>query len=798
MSLIPFTKAPGAGHGLVARVWSPLGLTVASLCGITLAFYHGLWLPGLVLIKRDAFVLHVPLKLYLMERLVAGELPQWFPYDGLGRPFIGVPHTGIFHPFTVLYFLLPIHDAYRASTLLSCLLSALGAFVLGRTLNLSRTGALIAGIAFAISGFVVSVTDSLLYLYSICALPVFCLALEKALIGSRAWMVAPAAVWASVFLIGDVQTGYYYGFIALLWTAMRAPGSRLEAGLRLGLVGGLAVLLAGIQLGPAWAVFVDSDRMQPALFHDQALYWSTHPLRLVTVVAAPVAEHASPMHVGRFFFGQPGGLWAESLYLGLPVLGLALLGARHRRDLRVFVLLGGVALWLALGTYGGIYELFYRIIPLWAAFRYPEKLMGVVSFAAAMLAGAGLDSLRTGKGCPAAWLAATAVCAGVGLGLRAEPAAVWAAAWFNAPQALTQAVTDSAGLAFFYSAIAALGMWLIVIGARNARLGSPFALLALIALTVLDLSRANLGAYHTAPAKVATFIPPLAEAVRAREGTLSPGRFRIVTVVTLRHLTAMLDASLARGGDTWAVESVLHRHMLSPEHNAQFHIESANRYLPGSSSTFAAMSQHKLGMRVAARYNATYYVSGRLAFKDPQLAETIVAELRGLQLALFKNPFPVKPRVYLSRKPERAASPVDPAVLLARPDFPNGDVDVIETTDAALPGPELSGSAVIERYTPEEVRVRVETPQPAALILLDAFDQGWRATLENGLELPIMRANALVRAVAVPAGTHLVTFSYQTPLLKAGAAASLVGCLLCLGLITHARWRHRHPAGPRQ
>src|SRR5207247_841992 len=108
MSLIPFTKAPGAGHGLVARVWSPLGLTVASLCGITLAFYHGLWLPGLVLIKRDAFVLHVPLKLYLMERLVAGELPHWFPCDGLGRAFICVPYTGIFAPFTFLFFSLPI------------------------------------------------------------------------------------------------------------------------------------------------------------------------------------------------------------------------------------------------------------------------------------------------------------------------------------------------------------------------------------------------------------------------------------------------------------------------------------------------------------------------------------------------------------------------------------------------------------------------------------------------------------------------------------------------------------------
>jgi uncharacterized membrane protein YfhO len=134
--------------------------------------------------------------------------------------------------------------------------------------------------------------------------------------------------------------------------------------------------------------------------------------------------------------------------------------------------------------------------------------------------------------------------------------------------------------------------------------------------------------------------------------------------------------------------------------------------------------------------------------------------------------------------------------LFTRPDYLSSEVDVIEAPEETLPGPATEGVAKIERYEPEVVRVWVKASQPAVLILLDAFDQGWTAKLESGLVLPIMRANALVRAVAVPAGTHLVTFSYKTPLLKAGAAASLVGCLLCTGLITHAWWRRRHPTGP--
>jgi len=61
--------------------------------------------------------------------------------------------------------------------------------------------------------------------------------------------------------------------------------------------------------------------------------------------------------------------------------------------------------------------------------------------------------------------------------------------------------------------------------------------------------------------------------------------------------------------------------------------------------------------------------------------------------------------------------------------------------------------------------------------------------------LPIMRANALVRAVVVPAGVHTITFQYETPLLRAGAAASITGMLLCLGMIVHASWRRRSNLG---
>jgi hypothetical protein len=785
-------EKPASGTRLHERIPSPTGLAAGALCGIVLAFYYRLWLPDLVLTTRDAFRFFLPVKQYLIERLSAGELPQWFPYEALGRPILATAAAGVFHPFTALYFLLPVPDAYRTSTLLSCLAAALGAFALGRTLQLSRTGSVVAGIAFALSGYVASMTENLVYLYSTCLLPVFCAGLEKALAGRSVWVVAPAAIWATVFLNGDIQTGYYYAFIAVLWTAARAPGGYRQAGLRLALIAALTVLLAGIQLGPSWAVFMGSDRVHSAAFNEQALYWSTHPLRLVTIVAGPIDESLNPVHVARHFFDTPhSGQWASSLYLGIPLTGLALLGARHRRDLRVLAWLGGAALLLALGRFGGLYELFYKVVPLWSAFRTPEKLMGVSLFAVAMLAGAGLDALRAGQGHLKPWLAAAILGAGAGLGLLADAPGAWVAANFDVPAGLAHAVTESVGRAFLFSAVAACGTWLILSGIRAQRLREAIGLPCLLTLITLDLARANLGVYHTGPAETASFVPPFVQAIAAREGPLAPGRFRIFPVrITTYVVPERIKRLFAHDSD-----SIERRQALDSEHNAQFHLESANRYLPAASPSLRSLFPENVFPEVAARFNVAYYIGRRYLFEDFILAKALVAELPEYDLALVRNPTPAKPRAYLSPRPEGVATPVEALTLHTRPEFLSGGVDLIETADPTLPGPAPDGLATIESYAPEEVRVRVETLQAAVLVLLDTYDNGWTATLENGSALPILKANALVRAVVVPAGARVVTFRYETPLLRAGAAASLVGGLLCLALIGHAWRQRRRPEG---
>ena len=356
--------------------------------------------------------------------------------------------------------------------------------------------------------------------------------------------------------------------------------------------------------------------------------------------------------------------------------------------------------------------------------------------------------------------------------------------------ALARALTETAARAALSSAVAALGVGMVITGANRGALRMEWLLTSLVAIVALDLSRVNLEAYHMGPAEIATFNAPLARALEARVGPLSPGRFRLVTLVeTLVAFPEQLERTLGH----YAAVIAARRQALVALHNAEFHIETAKPYLPGYKAELMAMLRQGIGLQAAARYNVGYYIGLRSRLKDPRLVRVVLVELPDYDLALFRNPIPAKPRVYLSRRPERATEPINPAMLLKRPDFLSGDVDVIETTKEGLPRSPSVGLATIERYAPEEVRVRVEGPQPAVLILLDAFDTGWTAMLDHATSLPISRANALVRAVVVPSGAHVVTFRYETPLLRTGAVASLTGVLLCVGLIAYARWRRRHP-----
>jgi uncharacterized membrane protein YfhO len=60
--------------------------------------------------------------------------------------------------------------------------------------------------------------------------------------------------------------------------------------------------------------------------------------------------------------------------------------------------------------------------------------------------------------------------------------------------------------------------------------------------------------------------------------------------------------------------------------------------------------------------------------------------------------------------------------------------------------------------------------------LTEAFDHGWRAAV-NGRAATVLRANVAFRAVALPAGRHVVDFVYRPRWGLAGLALTLASLL---------------------
>ncbi len=110
------------------------------------------------------------------------------------------------------------------------------------------------------------------------------------------------------------------------------------------------------------------------------------------------------------------------------------------------------------------------------------------------------------------------------------------------------------------------------------------------------------------------------------------------------------------------------------------------------------------------------------------------------------------------------------------------------------PGPRRSAGggvradvARVTSYDLDKVDVSVDSRAPGMLVLTDAYAPGWRASVD-GRPAALARADAVFRAVPLPAGTHRVSFTYEPDAFALGsrisvAALALWGVLLTLALL---------------
>ncbi|OJH41550.1 YfhO family protein [Cystobacter ferrugineus] len=763
--------------------WRPLVLGL----GLTVLFFYRAVFSAEVFFLRDIQRVYLPLRDYWRERVLGGGFPQWYPFDGLGQPYVGMVISGAFHPAQLLSLVLPGAQGLKWNILLCFPVAFLGMNALARRLGLGARPALLAAVLYTFSGYLVGITNNPLYLMAAATVPWVLWALEGFLATPTAWrLLGAAALLGLVLFAGDVQSYAVCLGGVLLWSVCRlAPEGRSRSLAKaLGVVGA-AVLLSAVQILPAVKVVGDvrASGQTPA----EAMAWSVHPVRLLELFLGPLfaglpGERDQIAISQRLLSTSRNNLWVDSLFIGAPALllvGVALV--THARRARTAVLAGATlgVLLLALGKHAGLYAWVFEWVPPWRAFRYPEKLMPFVTFALALAAGVGFERLERE---PPRWVGRTAFALGgllLAMGLLEWRAHVFSDAWLVGlweGKPLLEAQQRIGGQFVLGSVLAGVSLLLfggILVGARSA--GARAGLTGVVCFAGLLL--ANGPIYEVGDPMLfespSPFVQRIQEETRARGGP-TPRLFRLPGRFYLPE-----SSPVSSPEEMHALSVIAAMEPLVP---AVFGLESATVYLPASSRRVITLwdTQREWFMRFAGLFNTRYLVISR-EFSSQVLngPRRVVDRLDALGLLLLEDTSAL-PRVYLAHP--RCVANAGEAVRRLGGGL-QASREVVVECEAPLseaPAEAPLGEVSAARFEPERIAVEVDARGGEVLVLNDAFYAGWTASVD-GTPTPILPANGAVRAIAVPPGAHRIVFSYRTPGLVAGAWVSVLTLLVLLG-----------------
>jgi len=96
---------------------------------------------------------------------------------------------------------------------------------------------------------------------------------------------------------------------------------------------------------------------------------------------------------------------------------------------------------------------------------------------------------------------------------------------------------------------------------------------------------------------------------------------------------------------------------------------------------------------------------------------------------------------------------------------------------------EVIGKVELKEYRPNYMSYEVTSPQNSLVVFSDIYyEGGWHASID-GEAVDHLRANYILRALPVEAGTHSVEFEFVFEPFEKGEKASMFGSVLVLLLL---------------
>ena len=763
--------------------WRPLLWTLGILCAAYLPLFF-----GKILFFRDIAHWNFPARAFLRDALVRGELPGWNPYQGLGFPVFADPLYGVFYPPNWLFAL--VGPGWVASMLnWQCFLhmawGAAGVCWLARRLGGSPKATIIAGLAWGLSGFTTAEWTSGLRLLADAWIPWAAVGqvalLDSLRAGGSAWrrgLVKAALPSVFAVLLGEVflaMIGAGFGVLfacVLHGVERRSDPSLPRAHLRWLVAAALAVVLAfaagAVVIVPARMLLGSTERAG-RLSRWVAEVCSLHPLRMVEFALPQSMGDPDGIFPAASIVGEPrldGMPLSYSMYLGASVIALAL--AAFGRGRRMALALGGLAgfaLLLALGRHTPVHAVFRRIVFPLAYMRYPEKYTVLLVAMVSLLAGMGAKRILSNGAQP--WRR-TSVLLALIIALGIMSCFVLPPAW------LVFAIHGA-----LLGSLATLGILAVHFLAARA---SALAPLLLVAVVAFDLAAAVWPLQGFGPRRIASELPLAARlALERRSDAQAPPRLYRSNQTT-QAVNKWVPANSNAEGEFRLVSTLV--------------TNTVNAWgiatLPGYDAAIPALVQSVWNAGLAEGLSAARLLAADYAVlpvADPAAAkddrpglEPLMDPLPGARL--YRVPLAL-PRVFLARHAEvlpddRALRRIyEPEVVAGKTVWLAPDSEATASLSSTPPG--RAGTCALESYRNNRLVALCTALERGLAVFVEQYDRRWQATVDDR-PARVLRANLIMRALPLEAGTHRIVLEFRTPGLGIGAVISVVSLLL-LGVL---------------
>ena len=610
--------------------------------------------------------------------------------------------------------------------------------------------------------------------HAILWLPASLWAIEKYLLKQNTkYLILNTIFLALSLLAGHLQISLYVIFASLAYFIFRTGKQKPQAFKRILLslaLFSLPFLLIAFQLIPSLELYLLSPRSS-SLNPDWFKFFRIPIEYLITFIAPD-------------FFGNPttrnqwgNGSYVEMMgYVGL-VPAVFALGAikdwlKGRKEnlalVKFFTLLVLVSLLLSLRTPVANVLLWLRL-PIFAS-SSPARIIGLISFSLALLAGIGLDSwLKLGRG---KLPSAAKLVAGL-LGV------LWVATFISVPVDHIQVARRN----LIIPTVIFIAFLIIIFGSRFLqKIFKNNQLLLIVSYSLFILSAADLFRFHH---KFTPYI--LKEYFYPTFGI----RQKLKNFVGIERTFGLFDSNLNLPFEFATTEG--YEPLPLSRYTTLINAQSTGIITPPSRSSQIQIGKNEpftipLINLLAARFVIQPTVHGSAPwelhlweypgqfdllyddgnyqiFQNQQATArfflTTDYTIQTKQQQIIDDLLQNNPRRTIDGEPSRTI------ILEQEP-----ELNIVKTSDP--------GEAKLVSYSPNQVDFEISSPVPSILYLSDNIYPGWRALIDDQ-PTAILRANFSFRAVPVSPGSHRVSMQYQPSSFTIGliiSTATLVGVII--------------------